>query len=158
MKDLERQDLGSAAPLWGWVLVGWLCASTLAAWVIGAGGEPPDAEALVSDYPPPETLADSSARELRSLPDIGPKLAVQIVEQRWEGKLDDPDTEAVEVDLEAVPGIGPKTHRAVSTFLGHQRGPWGGLGLDPPSAPRLQSTNRARTALRPGGPGGPGGP
>ena len=115
-------------PLWGWVLVGWLVSGTLGVWVLGVPDLPPEVEALATDQELPADLSDWSPRELRCLPDIGPRLAVEIAERRWAGELDDPATETIEVNLEAVPGIGPKTSKSVQGFFEKRSGPPGSPG------------------------------
>jgi hypothetical protein len=57
-------------------------------------------------------LAHWNARELRSLPGLGERRAVAIVRARWEGEVDG------SLDsLEALPGIGPETVRAMREEL-----------------------------------------
>jgi hypothetical protein len=76
-------------------------------------------------------------RELRTLPSIGAKRAVEIADARWEKKLDDPGAEACEVNLQAVPGIGPKTDHSVRRFIQqrHLMRPYPMPGNVPPVPP-----------------------
>lgn len=60
----------------------------------------------------PLDLARASARELRSLPSIGQKRALEIVESRF---ADGPFTDLS--DLERIHGIGPKTVEQVRSAL-----------------------------------------
>lgn len=129
---------GRPAPLWCWLLLGWLLAFTASRLTALPNSVGPES---APDFPPLAPLAKSSRlqtnglshvpwpafdpdwsfeamspRQLRALPEIGPKRAVQIAETRWEQgltaaprALDAP--ERPKLDLESVPGIGPQTER-----------------------------------------------
>lgn len=127
------------APLWGWVLVGWLAAGGVVAWAARSSGPAPEAQAAAQAAEMNWDLETMSPRELRTLPDIGTKRAVEIADQRWEGKLDEPAAEATRgtgINLQRVPGIGPRTDRSVRRFIRQRRMPPGMLPHDVPPLPR----------------------
>jgi len=120
MEQQHSKESGRT-PLWGWILFGWLVAGTAVAWGVSSDEPSPAQEAAAAEAEIDWDLETMSPRELRTLPDVGTKRAVEIVDQRWQGKLDDPATKAVEVNLEAVPGIGPKTDHSVRRFIQQRR-------------------------------------
>lgn len=125
-------------PLWGWVLIGWLAAGTAVAWGLWSA-EPDGAVAAAATRAEIDwDLKTMGPRELRTLPDVGAKRAVEIADQRWEGKLDDPATKPVEVQLERVSGIGPRTSHSVRRFIDQRRAmrPYPGPRMMPPPSRR----------------------
>ena len=134
----QRTKERGQAPLWGWVLVGWLAAGTAVAWALREETPPAEARTAAEQGELEWDLETMNPRELRTLPDIGTKRAVEIADQRWSKKLDDPKTEAVETDIRAIPGIGPKTDHSVRRFIHRRMGP---ERLYPPGlrAPRVPS-------------------
>ena len=131
---------GRPAPLWCWLLLGWLLAFTASRLIASAPLEDALAERPPLDpvsptlmestrpraqvvplarwpaFDPEWTFEAMSPRQMRALPEIGPKRAVQIAETRWQQGLtaaprafNAPDT--AQLDLTSVPGIGPQTER-----------------------------------------------
>lgn len=118
-------------PLWAWVLVGWLAAGAgTAIWQRGdlerAVG---DVDAVVESVDIDWDLDVMSARELRALPGIGKKRAVDLVEARWQHDPGEGD-----FDIESVDGIGQKTASAVHQFVRKRRS----SSPLPPPPPRFE--------------------
>ena len=118
-------------PLWAWVLVGWLGAGTVAAFVgrdalsHTLGGSKVVREALDQGKIEWE-LDEMSPREMRTLPAIGSSRAMDVADARWEASLPRDRAEPQRnqhTDLQAVRGIGPKTEQNVQRFLRDRRGP-----------------------------------
>ncbi|MBI5364149.1 MAG: helix-hairpin-helix domain-containing protein [Planctomycetes bacterium] len=74
-------------------------------------------EPVAERVEPDADLTHWSARELRALPGLGEKRAVEIVRARWDGRITG-DAES----LDRVEGIGPETVARVRTELA--RRPW----------------------------------
>lgn len=117
----ERSERGE--PAWLLALAGWMLARALVALAIPRGateleafpGErapplPPLVDALRSGKNAIE-LSRSPPRELRRLPGIGRRRAVDLAQARFERGDGEP------LDLQAIPGIGPKIEARVRERL-----------------------------------------
>ena len=136
MKNITT--IGSV-PLWAWVLVGWMAAgAATAVWQRGglerAVG---DVDAVVESVDIDWDLDSMSARELRALPGIGQKRAVDLVEARWQH-----DPAKGDFDIESVDGIGQKTAESVQQFVGERR-----MTPPPPRSGRTPAKGPKNSAL-----------
>lgn len=119
---------GGRLPLWVWGLMGWLLAGVIYAWSRAED----EAPRVVDEGQIEWELETMNPRELRVLPQIGHKRAVQIADQRWDQELGPPP----DVDIQRVRGIGPKTSGAVGAFLLNRQRAIGPSMVPPPSIPR----------------------
>ena len=118
-QPIEELDPEPLVP--GWMLA---VAGAMLCWTILAAHAPrPSASELAERIPAgfsapngPIDLNRSSARELRTLPSIGPTRAVAIVRSRWgDGPFAGP------AELDRIPGIGPETTKRVSEYFARER-------------------------------------
>ena len=112
----KRKERG--APIWAWVLVGWMAAGTAAAfWHRGTlERSVGDRVELEQSHEIDWDLEQMSPREMRTLPGIGNKRALDIADAMWERPEEDGA-----FDMKTVPGIGEKTASTVASFLIEQK-------------------------------------
>ena len=95
-----------AWPLWALVLAGALAGATWRA------PRPPARAPAVRHPPAPDLLERGAARELRALPGLGERRALELVEARWRRAPGDPP-----LHLRDLPGVGPALEAAVRSAL-----------------------------------------
>ena len=121
METHKRTLTGDGIVGWLWLVIGLLAVAMARE---GAVTEPPTeigaAEGLTAR---PIDLKTATVRELRGLPGIGNRRAVQISRARWEH---DPETGVLELD--DLPGIGPITRARVEKALVRKDPPSRGSG------------------------------
>lgn len=116
-------SIGSA-PFWAWALVGWLALGALAKfWERGSLGRAVgNSQEIVEANGVDWDLNTMSQRELRTVPSIGPKRAVDLVEQRWTRAPPGAGPTGATFDPRSIPGIGERTARGAEHFIkGRQR-------------------------------------
>jgi hypothetical protein len=100
------RDRPRRAPLWLLGLCGFLWADTALSLARRAGRWETAAEARRGSEEAQPALTEAGPRELRRLPGIGERRALDFARLRWERS-------GGELRLSEVPGIGPKTERAL---------------------------------------------
>ena len=127
---------------WGWLIIGVLSVS-----MIRSSGEraPVPAQTAVQGLEQhPIDLSTATVRELRRLPSIGNRRAVQVTRARWEHDLNDGT-----LSLGDLPGIGPVTEERVKRTLEPPRRPISraGLSLDLVTPPPLAIPEQMKRSM-----------
>jgi len=126
----ERDRPRRAEPLWAWAVVGWLAVQTVLARldVLAPGPAARDVAA------PSASLAEMAPRDLRRLPGIGERRAVDVARARWEfdgGSGPVPAPQRDPLRLHDVRGIGPVTAERARLWLAEHGAPDDGLVIAP---------------------------